>query len=118
MNYIAIQGVCLKMIFLIEQYIMQTLYVFIILLEIYGTAVIIYSASSVFWYFARTSRNGQEVRLTLARYLSFGLELFLGAEILRTVISRELEEIKVLAAIIALRAIMTFLIHWEIQQDK
>ncbi len=105
------------MIYTIEQYIFQTLYVFIILLEIYGATVIIYSASAVFFYFARTSRDGQAVRLTLAKYLSFGLELFLGAEILRTVISRELEEIKVLAAIIALRAIMTLLIHWEIKQD-
>ena len=106
------------MAFIIEQYIFYVLYVFIIILEIYGATVIIYSSSSVFLYFVRTSRDGHVVRLTLAKYLSFGLELFLGAEILRTVISRELEEIKILAAIIALRAIMTLLIHWELQQEK
>ena len=106
------------MIYIIEEYLVQILYVFILLLEIYGAAVIIYSATFVFWYFARTSKDGKYVRLTLAKYLSFGLEIFLGAEILRTVISREMEEILVLAAIVALRAIMALLIHWEVKQEK
>ncbi|RJX25776.1 MAG: DUF1622 domain-containing protein [Dethiobacter sp.] len=103
---------------IIEKYVVQVLFYFILLLEIYGAAVIIFSANSVFFYFIKTSKDGQRVRLTLASYLSFGLELFLAAEILRTVISRNLEELKVLAAIIALRAIMTVLITWEIKQES
>jgi uncharacterized membrane protein len=101
----------------VERYVIQVLYILILMLEVYGAIVIIYSANAVFLTFLRTSRDGANARLTLASYLSFGLELFLGAEILRTVVTRNLEEIKVLAAIIILRAIITLLIHWEIRQE-
>ena len=47
-----------------------------------------------------------------------GLEFKLGSEILRTVIVRELSEIATVAAIIVLRAALTFLIHWEIKVEK
>ena len=103
---------------IVENYVFQVLFFFILLLEIYGATVIIFSSNAVFLYFLKTSKDGKTVRLTLASYLSFGLELFLGAEILRTVIFRTLEEIKVLAAIIALRSILTLLISWEIKQEQ
>ncbi|MGI6574377.1 MAG: DUF1622 domain-containing protein [bacterium] len=38
----------------------------------------------------------------------------MGAEILRTVVVRTIDEIIVLGAIIALRGILNLLIHWEI----
>lgn len=101
----------------LERYVIQVLYILILLLEVYGAIVIVYSANAVFLTFIKTSRDGAEARLTLAAYLSFGLELFLGAEILRTVVSRSMEEIIVLAAIIILRAIITLLIHWEVRQE-
>ena len=43
---------------------------------------------------------------------------WLGSEILRTVIVRDLTEIITVAAIIVLRAALTFLIHWEIKEEK
>ena len=49
---------------------------------------------------------------------ALGLEFKLGSEILRTVIVRQLSEIATVAAIIALRAALTFLIHWEIKVEK
>ena len=42
----------------------------------------------------------------------------MGGEVLRTVIVREMGELVVLGAIIILRAAMTFLIHWEIVNEK
>ncbi|MEW5921644.1 MAG: DUF1622 domain-containing protein [Bacillota bacterium] len=101
----------------LERYVIQVLYLLILLLEVYGASVIIYSANAVFFTFLKTSRDGTTAKLNLASYLSFGLELFLGAEILRTVISRSLEELVVLGAIIALRAIIALLIHWEVNQQ-
>ncbi len=47
-----------------------------------------------------------------------GLEFKLGSEILRTVIVREMSEILIVASIIALRAALTLLIHWEIKNEK
>lgn len=63
-------------------------------------------------------RKAPDTRLMLAKGLAMGLEFKLGSEILRTVIVRNLEEIYIVAGIIALRAILTFLIHWEIKNEE
>ncbi len=59
-----------------------------------------------------------ETRLILAKGLAMGLEFKLGSEILRTVIVREMQEIFIVAGIIALRAILNILIHWEIKNEE
>ena len=41
----------------------------------------------------------------------------MGAEILKTVIVRSLDEMYILAAIILLRTILAFVIHWEIKAE-
>ena len=63
-------------------------------------------------------RKAPDVRLHLAQGMALGLEFKLGSEILRTVVVRELSEIGVVAAIIAVRAALTFLIHWEIKTES
>lgn len=63
-------------------------------------------------------RRDPETRLKLAQGLAMALEFKLGGEILHTVIARELSEIAVVGAIILLRAALTFLIHWEIKNEK
>ena len=50
--------------------------------------------------------------------MALGLEFKLGSEILRTVVVRQLSEVAVVVAIIALRAALTFLIHWEIKVER
>lgn len=57
-------------------------------------------------------------RLNLAKGLAMGLEFKLGSEILRTVVIRDLSEITIVAAIIAVRAALTLLIHWEIKNEQ
>ena len=42
----------------------------------------------------------------------------MGSEILRTGVVREGKEIGIVAGIIALRAALTFLIHWEIKEEE
>lgn len=63
-------------------------------------------------------KKNPQIRLNLATGMALGLEFKLGSEILRTVIVRELSEVATVAAIIALRAALTFLIHWEIKVEK
>lgn len=63
-------------------------------------------------------KKNPQIRLNLAIGMALGLEFKLGSEILRTVIVRELFEIATVAAIIVLRAALTFLIHWEIKEEK
>lgn len=63
-------------------------------------------------------RRDPSVRLQLAQGMALGLEFKLGSEILRTVVVRELSEVALVAAIIAVRAALTFLIHWEIRMEE
>lgn len=63
-------------------------------------------------------RKHPSIRLNLAQGMALGLEFKLGSEILRTVVVRQFTEIALVAAIIVLRAALTFLIHWEIKVEK
>lgn len=87
----------------------------ILLFEFIGVGIIIFSGLRGFWSYLHRS---PETKLTLARGLAMGLEFKLGSEILRTVVVRQLSEVAVVAAIIALRAALTFLIHWEIKVER
>ncbi len=101
-----------------EQLLEGTFTLFSHLLEIYGAFIIIFSGTFFFSHFLRTSKDGQRVRLSLARHLAFALEFKLGGEIIRTVLVRTVDEIFFLAAIILLRGILTLLIHWEIREER
>lgn len=68
--------------------------------------------------FAQYVRKDPSVRLQLAQGMALGLEFKLGSEILRTVVVRELSEVALVAAIIAVRAALTLLIHWEIRIEE
>lgn len=57
-------------------------------------------------------------RLNLAKGMALGLEFKLGSEILRTVVVRDFSELITVAGIIALRAALTLLIHWEIKNEE
>ena len=63
-------------------------------------------------------RHDPMVRLNLAKGMALCLEFKLGSEILRTVIVRDFSEIAIVGAIIALRAALTFLLHWEIKNEE
>ena len=58
------------------------------------------------------------IRLELAQGIALALEFKMGGEVLRTVIVREWSELLILGAIIVLRGILTFIIHWEIKNEK
>lgn len=63
-------------------------------------------------------KDGYIKHLTLAKGLATGLEFKPGGKILRTVVVREWTEIGTVAGIITLRAVLTFLIHWEIKEEE
>ncbi len=86
----------------------------ILLFEYIGVGVILVAGiRGVMNYVTRNPRT----RLVLAKGLAMGLEFKLGSEILRTVVVREMQELVFVAGIIALRAVLTLLIHWEIKNE-
>ncbi len=84
-------------------------------LEFFGICILVYTAikSFIFWI-----RKKDSIRLELAQGIALALEFKLGGEVLRTVVVREWAELGILGAIIALRATLTFLIHWEIKNEE
>ena len=57
------------------------------------------------------------VVIDLGKALSLALEFKMGAEIIKTVVARDLNELAILGVIIGLRAVLALLIHWEIKTE-
>ena len=87
-----------------------------VLMEVFGVCVLVFTAVRSFWHWVR--RDGMNIRLDLAQGIALALEFKMGGEVLRTVAVREWAELGILGAIIVLRGLLTFLIHWEIENER
>lgn len=99
----------------IEEFLYQAVQVCTVLMEFFGVCVLVYTAVKCFY---RWIRRDKETRLALAQGIALALEFKLGGEVLRTVVVREWSELGILGAIILLRGLLTFLIHWEIKNEE
>ncbi len=86
-----------------------------IIMELFGVIILAYTAVKSFIEWVKKDEN---IRLHLAQGIALALEFKLGGEALRTVVVREWSELGILGAIILLRGVLTFLIHWEIKNEK
>ncbi len=94
---------------------------FIVLtLEFIGILIIIIgSFRAIIQLFSKLKKKQKaNIVINLGNTLALALEFKMGAEIVNTVIVRELRELGTLAIVIALRAILSLLIHWEIKNEK
>lgn len=99
----------------IEIYLTYIVEICTILLELFGVIVLVYTAIKCFVLWIK---RDTKLRLDLARGISLSLEFKMGSEVLRTVVVREWEELGILGAVILLRGLLTFLIHWEIKHEE
>lgn len=70
---------------------------------------------------SRFNFGNEDTKLSLAQSLALALEFKMGAEILKTITVRTMDELMILAAIVLIRVVLTFVIHWEIKtthEDK
>lgn len=58
------------------------------------------------------------VVIDLGKALSLALEFKMGAEIIKTVVIHNLEELAILGVVIIIRALLAFIIHWEIRTEQ
>ena len=65
-----------------------------------------------------TKKQPTNVMISLGKALSLSLEFKMGAEIINTVIIRDLQELGVLAIVIIIRALLAVLIHWEMKVGR
>lgn len=99
----------------IELYLMYIVEFGTILLELFGVIVLVYTAIKSF---IQWIRRDSKLRLDLAQGIAVSLEFKMGSEVLRTVVVREWSELGILGAVILLRGLLTFLIHWEIKHEE
>ena len=90
------------------------------ILELIGVFIVAYGTIKSFIKFIRSGLNSDDtrVKIDLAETLALSLEFKMAGEILKTVVSHTIEELSILGAVIVLRALLTFLIHWEIGNEK
>jgi uncharacterized membrane protein len=88
----------------------------ILVIEFIGVAVLVFTVLKC--ALRLIAKRSAHIRLDLAEGIALSLEFKMGSELLRTVVVRELRELLILGAVILLRAALTFLIHWEITNEK
>ena len=88
------------------------------ILEIIDILVLVVSATGAFIRYLKwlVTHSVSDVKFALANGLAISLEFKMAAEILKTVLVHELNELMVLGAVILLRALFSFLIHFEMKQ--
>ena len=105
---------------MLERLIETVLEVLIPLCEMMGILVIAVSTCTAFWRYFRGlfTRAPGDVKSQLASGLALSLEFKMAAEILKTVLVRDLQELMVLGAVILLRALLSLLIHVEMKGEE
>lgn len=94
----------------------QITHALIFLMEAMGVFIIAFGAVKAFGKYAIRlfDFSDDSIKLEFAKALALGLEFKLGAEILKTLMIRTLDELVILGSIVILRIALTFVIHWEI----
>ena len=89
-------------------------------LELVGILIIIIGSFRALWRLVQCLIRRQQfhVVVDLGKALSLALELKMGAEIIKTVIIHNLEELAILGVVIVIRALLSFIIHWEIRSEE
>lgn len=92
----------------------------IAVLEMMGILVVAWTGAKAFWEYLQNSflKKHLDLQSHFAAGLATGLEFKMAAEILKTVLVREWEELLILGAVILLRALLSVLIHFEMKHAK
>ena len=89
-------------------------------LELIGILIIIIGSCRALVRLAKSVLKKQpfHVVVDLGKALSLALEFKMGAEIIKTVIIHNLEELAILGVVIVIRALLAFIIHWELRIEE
>ena len=91
--------------------------------EALAALIIAFGALRAIWTYLRHvivpkagTRQACMCRIQLGHSLSLGLEFLVGADILKTAVAPTWQDIGQLAAIIAIRTVVNFLLAWELDK--
>lgn len=105
---------------MLEQLVNLCLEIMIPVCELIGIVVVAVTVIKAFVSYLRSLITciHCDVKVQLASGLGLSLEFKMAAEILKTVVVRELSELLVLGIVIVLRALLSLLIHFEMKEPK
>ena len=109
----------IEMSHFLENLIITILPTIISFCELIGIFVVTVSAVVAFWAYLKglVTHKRTNFKFELAQGLATGLEFKMAAEILKTVLIHNLDELIILGAVILLRALMSLVIHLEMKQQ-
>lgn len=89
-------------------------------LELIGVIIIVIGAIRALVNVVKSKFNFDDhiFGVRFAKAMSLSLEFKLAAEIIKTVVIRDLDEFMILAAVAALRVIITLVLHWELKSGS
>ena len=104
---------------ILEQLIAGVLPVIISVCELIGIFVVTVSAAMALASYLKglVTHKSTNFKFELAQGLASGLEFKMAAEILKTVLIHDLDELVILGAVILLRALLSLLIHVEMKGE-
>lgn len=105
---------------MMDKVVEYTLSIIIPICELMGITVVCISTVAAFGRYLHglITHKKSDVKFQLAAGLALSLEFKMAAEILKTVLVRDLTELAVLGAVIILRALLSVLIHFEMKKDE
>ncbi|OOB80401.1 MAG: hypothetical protein BEN19_05080 [Epulopiscium sp. Nuni2H_MBin003] len=89
-------------------------------IELMGIIILTGGTLRAFFHYVKSllMKDDFALKYQLANSMAIALEFKLAAEILKTVVVRDLEEILILAAVVSLRVVMTFIIRMEMKEAE
>lgn len=89
-------------------------------LELLGIIIIVVGSVRALFKLATCyiKKQPAHIMIDLGKSLSLALEFKMGAEIINTVVIHSLKELAILGVVIAIRALLAFIVHWEIKTEE
>ena len=89
-------------------------------LELIGVLIIVFGSFRALVRLLRCifKKSPFHVVSDLGKALTLALEFKMGAEIIKTVIIHNLEELSILGVVILIRALLSVIIHWEMKAEE
>ena len=89
-------------------------------LEFIGVLIIVFGSGKSLVHLTQGLIRHRKINIVveLGKTLALALEFKMGAEIIKTVIVHDLTELAVLGIVILIRALLAFLIHWEMKMEQ
>lgn len=87
------------------------------ILELLGILIIFFGSLRVLWIFVKSGFDFHDkaITITLGEVIALSLQFKLGAEVIKTVVIRDIQELVVLTVVVILRIVLSLVVHWEVK---